>query len=90
MALVYDKMGEYGRALDFYNKALAIKEKVLGTEHPSTATTYHNLAILYDKMGDCANAREYAEKALAVFESRLGADHPYTAIARKTLDGISQ
>jgi hypothetical protein len=34
-----------------YLSALAIKEKILGPEHPDTATTLHSLAVLYGEQG---------------------------------------
>ena len=34
----------YTESIKFYQKALAIIEKTLGTEHPFTATTYNNIA----------------------------------------------
>ncbi len=40
-------MGEYQKAEHLYQKDLKISEKVLGEEHPSTATSYNNLAGLY-------------------------------------------
>jgi tetratricopeptide (TPR) repeat protein len=40
-------LGEYDEALDYYTKALKIDEKVLGKNHPYTATTYNNIAVLY-------------------------------------------
>ncbi|MDR2018943.1 MAG: toll/interleukin-1 receptor domain-containing protein [Syntrophobacterales bacterium] len=42
-----DKLAQYGQALTWYKKALAICEKVLGKEHPGTATTYNNIAFVY-------------------------------------------
>ena len=51
-------MGEYGKALDYYSKALAIVEKVLGTEQPYTATTYNNIAYVYRDMGEYSKALE--------------------------------
>jgi tetratricopeptide (TPR) repeat protein len=35
----YDKLGDYDTALKWYKKSLAIRERVLGTEHPDTATS---------------------------------------------------
>ena len=37
-------------------KDLAVREKVLGTEHPSTATTYNNIATIYQDMGKLEQA----------------------------------
>jgi tetratricopeptide (TPR) repeat protein len=44
-------MGAYEKAEPLYLKALKIHQKVLGEEHPSTATSYNNLAELYKSMG---------------------------------------
>jgi tetratricopeptide (TPR) repeat protein len=38
--------------LKWYEKALAIDEKVPGKEHPDTATTYNNIAGVYFYQGD--------------------------------------
>ena len=79
IADIYDSQGDYSKALEWYEKALAIKEKVLGKEHPSTATTYNNIAGVYESQGDYPKALEWCEKALAVSEKVLGKEHPSTA-----------
>ena len=66
------------KALEYYGKALAIRERVLGTEHTYTAMTYNNMASVYSDQGDYEKALEYYEKALAVFKMKLGETHPYT------------
>ena len=75
----YDELANYGSALEYYNKALAIREKVFGKEHPSTATTYNNMAFVYDEQGDYDRALEYYGKALKIKEKVLGKEHPSTA-----------
>jgi tetratricopeptide (TPR) repeat protein len=75
---VYYEQGDYGKALEYYGKALAIRERVLGKEHPSTATTYNNIGGVYRAQGDYAKALEYYRKANAVFLSVFGENHPYT------------
>ncbi len=49
-------MGQYQKAEPLYLKALKIREKVLGEEHPHTATSYNNLAGLYEIMGENTKA----------------------------------
>jgi tetratricopeptide (TPR) repeat protein len=51
---------------------LVIREKVLGKEHPHTATTYNNIAEVYDNQGDHPRALEWFHKALAINEKALG------------------
>jgi tetratricopeptide (TPR) repeat protein len=49
-----------------FELALAIYEKALGPEHPSTATSLNNLAALLQAQGDLAGARPLYERALAI------------------------
>jgi Tfp pilus assembly protein PilF len=51
-----------------FEQALAIREKVLGPEHPQTAMTLHNLASVLQAEGDFAGARVLLERALAMRE----------------------
>ena len=38
------RQGKYAEAEPLYRKALAIRQKVLGENHPHTANSYNNLA----------------------------------------------
>jgi tetratricopeptide (TPR) repeat protein len=78
MAVLYSDQGDYEKALEYYGKALAIRERVLGAEHPDTAKTYNNMAVVYENQGDYKKALEYCSKALAIRERVLGMDHPST------------
>jgi tetratricopeptide (TPR) repeat protein len=48
--------GKYQEALPIAEKLLAIRKRVLGSEHPDTAITLNDLAGLYDHMGNYARA----------------------------------
>ena len=50
LAQLYDKMGDYEKALPIYQKVLEIYT-VVGSQHPDVAVTLNNLALLYDKIG---------------------------------------
>jgi tetratricopeptide (TPR) repeat protein/transcriptional regulator with XRE-family HTH domain len=69
----------YCEARPLFERALAIRKKVLGPEHPSTAASLNNLALLLRAQGDLAAARPLLERALAIHENSLGPDHPLTA-----------
>ena len=75
----YQNLGYYNQALEWYQKALVISEKVLGTDHPDTAVTYNNIATIYKNQGDYTNALEWHQKALIIKEKVLGIEHPDTA-----------
>ncbi|CAM9615434.1 unnamed protein product [Chrysoparadoxa australica] len=55
---------------------LAVKEKALGVDHPSYASTLHNLAVLLKAQGKYDAAEPLYKSALEVCEKALGADHP--------------
>ncbi|MBE6193323.1 MAG: tetratricopeptide repeat protein [Rikenellaceae bacterium] len=81
IGLLYDFMGDYDTALEYYNNALAIRKQVLGENHSDTATSYNNIGLLYNVMGegDSKIVLEYLNKALAIRQQVLGDNHPDTA-----------
>lgn len=68
IGVVYNKKGDYDKALEYSKKALEIREKSLGTEHPDTATSYNNIGAVYKALGDYDKALEYYFKALEIWE----------------------
>ncbi|MCP5009075.1 MAG: tetratricopeptide repeat protein [Aestuariibacter sp.] len=67
---------DYAAARPYYERALAIYEKVLGAEHPDTALSLNNLGFLLQTEGDYAAARPYYERAVAIYRRALGDVHP--------------
>jgi hypothetical protein len=49
---LYQAQGRYADAEPLYKRFLATKEKALGPDHSSTATSLNNLAWLYKDIGD--------------------------------------
>ncbi len=85
---VYYYLGEYKKAQPFWYKVLEIREKVLGEEHPDTASSYNNLALLYKSMGAYEKAEPLYKKALKISENVLGEEHPSTATSYNNLAGL--
>jgi tetratricopeptide (TPR) repeat protein len=77
--------GDLAAARPLSERALAICEKVLGPEHPVTATSLGKLARLLQAQGDLAAARPLYERVLAIREKVLGPEHRETKTARKNL-----
>jgi tetratricopeptide (TPR) repeat protein len=77
------RRAQYPQAEPLYQRALAIREKQLGPEHPNTATSLNNLAGLYRRQGKYEQAEPLYQRALAVVEKQLGPEHPYTATIRE-------
>ena len=78
-------MGDYAKAEPLFQRALKIREKALGPDHPDTALALNNLALLYYSMGDYAKAEPLYQRALKIDEKALGPDHPDTARALNNL-----
>jgi tetratricopeptide (TPR) repeat protein len=71
--------GRYAGAEPLHRRALAIREKALGPEHPDTAESLNNLASLLYEKGDYAEAEPLYRRALAIRERALGPEHPDAA-----------
>ena len=82
--------GDLAGALPYSQRALAIRERVLGPNHPATARSLNNLGFLLQAQGDLAGARPYYERALAIRERVLGPDHPDTAQSLNNLGFLLQ
>ncbi|WKZ20599.1 MAG: tetratricopeptide repeat-containing protein [Candidatus Brocadiaceae baterium WH-1] len=71
--------GQYDRAEVVAKKALEVAEKKVGTDHPSVATSLHNLADIYRIQGQYAQAEPLYKRVLVIYEKSLGPDHPDVA-----------
>jgi tetratricopeptide (TPR) repeat protein len=83
-------LAAYWQARPLFERALAIREKVLGPEHPDTAMSLNNLASLLYEQGDLAGARPLYERALAIRQKVLGSDHARTASSLDNLASLLQ
>jgi tetratricopeptide (TPR) repeat protein len=73
------KLSNFDKALEYYEKALAIQLKVHGDEHPSTGTSYNNLGGVWNDKGEYDKALEYYEKSLAIDLKVHGDQHTSTS-----------
>ncbi len=85
---VYNSKGDFDTALEYFEKAKDIREKVLGLEHSDTAISYNNIGGVYDSKGDLDNALKYFEKAKDIREKVLGFEHPDTATSYNNIGYI--
>ena len=72
-------VAQHDEALEYYQKALAIRLKQLGPDHPDVANSYNNIGMVYDAKGEYDQALEYCQKSLATMLKQLGPDHPSVA-----------
>jgi tetratricopeptide (TPR) repeat protein len=59
-----------------------LKQRLLGQEHPSVATSLNNLAVLYRNQGRYSEAEPLYRQALTMAERILGRNHFLTITIR--------
>jgi tetratricopeptide (TPR) repeat protein len=79
LAVVRRARGDLAGAIEAQQEALAIRERVLGPDHPEVATTLNTLAGLYAARDDYAAAEPLLTRALSIRERVLGPEDRYTA-----------
>ena len=84
------RRGKYLDAENLQQQVLAIHEKTLGPESPTTANSMSNLARVFDIQGKYAEAEKLYRRSLAVREKVLGAEHPDVATNLNNLAKVLQ
>ena len=70
---MYWIIGDYEKALDYFNRSLAIKEEI--SDKHGIGVSLHNIGNVYYSKGDYKKAEEYLEKSLSIQkEIGLGGD----------------
>jgi len=82
LLFLYNQLGvalhnaaQYDKALEYYQKSLAIRIKQLGPGHPSVAISYNNIGEVHRAKGEYDKALENYRKALAIRLKQLGPGH---------------
>jgi tetratricopeptide (TPR) repeat protein len=77
LAAAYQRKGELLEAERTFRRALAIKEKILGRDHPAIAPTLNNLAVVRRQRGDYSEAETIYRRCFALLQGLVGRNHPY-------------
>ncbi|WP_084505918.1 tetratricopeptide repeat protein, partial [Nocardia harenae] len=73
------------RAIELAHATLIEHEQILGSKHPDTLNTRHNLADAYQEAGQVTSAIDLYEQVLTDRRRILGDDHPHTLNTRNNL-----
>ncbi|WP_426754006.1 tetratricopeptide repeat protein [Myxococcus sp. Y35] len=76
LGVVHFGEGLLPQALEHYQRALDIRERVLGPEHLETGKVLSNLALVYVRQGRVRDALPLYERTLDIQRRQLGAEHP--------------
>jgi tetratricopeptide (TPR) repeat protein len=75
-ALYRRSSARYAEAERGAQRALALRERVLGPGHYDVAATHQVLGLVYDELGDYARGERHFARALQILEGLLGPGHP--------------
>ena len=78
-AVRYRNLGQNNDAKVCDEKALMIRKRIYGEDHPTVAETYYTLAYDYWELGQRNEAIECEEKALMIKKKIYGEEHPEVA-----------
>jgi serine/threonine protein kinase len=88
MGLVYDSLGLYAPAQRLLEKALDVRIKTLGPDHPDVARTMSQLGTVWFHKGDFTKAQEFMEKAKALNDRHFGTESDAVAADLHNLGNI--
>jgi tetratricopeptide (TPR) repeat protein/predicted Ser/Thr protein kinase len=71
--------GEYEDARQRFAQALAIKQEILGEEHPGLANTINSIGVVLFSQAGSEEALEYFRRSLSIEQAALGPEHPGVA-----------
>ncbi|MCK4666488.1 tetratricopeptide repeat protein, partial [Candidatus Dependentiae bacterium] len=76
---MYFNKGEFDKSLEYFQKSLEIRLKVLSPDYLDVARSYLGLGIVYGTKGELDKAIEYFQKSLDINLKSLGDKHPTVA-----------
>jgi tetratricopeptide (TPR) repeat protein len=85
MPVVMTHLVKRQEALRHHERALEIRLKLFGEEHPGTAQSLNNIGATYSDLGKYLEALKYLERALAVYRKLFGEEHPATLLTSHNL-----
>ncbi len=80
--------GKYDEALSPFERALEIRERRLGPDHPDVSQAINSLATLHYYKGEYTKAEPLYQRALAIREKSLGPGHPDVASSLNNLASL--
>jgi eukaryotic-like serine/threonine-protein kinase len=77
---LYEAQGQIDASVLALKNALALKEKILGRDHPDVGISEGNLAVALQSLGRHEESLGHVDRAIALLEKGLGSGHPALAI----------
>jgi serine/threonine-protein kinase len=88
LGVLWNAKGKYDEGQADLERGLALREKLLGPDHPDVAASLANLGRVMNSRGDRTGGIRATERALAIYERAYGPDHPSVASMCNNLGAI--
>jgi serine/threonine-protein kinase len=76
---VLHRSGDEAKAQAAHERALVLREKMLGPDHADVARSLNNLGLVFASLGKYRRAQAVQERSLSILEKALGPDNPLVA-----------
>ncbi|MBG1270727.1 tetratricopeptide repeat protein, partial [Nostoc sp. WHI] len=63
---IYDSLGQYPKALEFFQQALAIRQQI--SDRSGVGESINNIGLIYSRLGQYPKALEFYQQALAIIK----------------------
>ena len=77
--IFFEELGETQRALELFERVLAVEESTYGERNFRMGATYVYLGRILLKLGESDDALNYLTEAAAIFADTFGVEHPQVA-----------
>jgi tetratricopeptide (TPR) repeat protein len=88
LGYIKDMQGDYQKPIEYYEKALETRKKILFSNHPYFITSYNNIGRVYDKTGEYSKALSFYEKALKIQRKTLSSNHSDLATSYNNIGSV--
>ena len=80
-SVIRKQIGDLTSALELEETSLALKQKLLGPDHPDVAISLNNMGVLLSALGDHQRSLALTDQGLAICRKAYGDSHPWVARA---------
>jgi tetratricopeptide (TPR) repeat protein len=88
LGMVKNREGKYVEAVEFYERSIRIKQKILSPTHSDLAASYSCLGVVYKNMGDYSKALSYYREALEIWQNTHPPNHPDLATSYNNIGAV--